>query len=234
MPCQRAYCSRMVEVSRVTRSKAEAMAAYDRMSRGYDRFAGRFEKRFREAGLADLAVQPGEQALELGYGTGTALIEIAEAAGATGQACGVDISSGMAAVASGAARRVGLGDRVGLVVGDAAALPYVDASFDAVFASFTLELFDTPEIPVVLGECRRVLRPGGRLGLVSMALPDRVPWTVHVYEWAHRHWPAAVDCRPIPTAELLEDAGFEETTRRRLTMWALPVDVVVSRSAGVA
>ena len=52
--------------------------------------------------------------------------------------------------------------------GSALHLPYATASFDAVFSAFMLDLIDTPGIPLALGEMRRVLKPGGRVGLVSM------------------------------------------------------------------
>ncbi|HRX82504.1 MAG TPA: class I SAM-dependent methyltransferase, partial [Pirellulaceae bacterium] len=67
---------------------------YDRISHAYDAIADAGEHRARERGLEALAVQPGERVLEIGYGTGHSLVELAKAVGATGRVCGVDISTG--------------------------------------------------------------------------------------------------------------------------------------------
>jgi ubiquinone/menaquinone biosynthesis C-methylase UbiE len=122
----------------------------------------------------------------------------------------------------------GLSGRMELVRGDAVELPWPDAGFDAAFLSFTLELFDTPAIPLVLAECGRVLRPGGRLGVVAMALRQPRSLMLRLYEWAHRRFPAAVDCRPVAVRTLIEQAGFAVTSREESSTWGLPVDIIVA------
>jgi len=157
-------------VLRVTRSKEIARQSYDRLSRWYDMLAASSEWKYTRLGLLMLAAQEGERILEIGFGTGNALLELARDVGSTGLINGIDISEGMLNIAAEKLENAGLSERVKLDCGDGADLPYDASEFDAVFMSFTLELFDTPEITVVLRECHRVLKPNGRMVVVAMVV----------------------------------------------------------------
>ena len=202
---------------------------YDRLSRWYDWFASS-EKHFTEIGLRMLKIQPGEKVLEIGFGAGQSLVVLAYAVEQSGKVYGVDISEGMFRVAQARIARAGLSSRVELHLGDAANLPFEDDFFDAIFISFTLELFDTPEIPLVLGECKRVLREDGRLGVVALEKKDCR--AVKIYEWFHARMPALVDCRPIHARKTIEAAGFELAEASEEAMWGLPVEIVIARKYG--
>ena len=197
----------------VRRSRAAARLAYDRGSR-WNRVEEPFERRAQAVGLELLRVQPGERVLELGCGAGGALVVLARAVGSAGRVVGLDLSPGMIVLAAARLRRAGLAKRAELVVADATSIPWPDVSFDALFMAFTLELFDTPEIPLVLAECRRVLRPGGRIGVVSLSRAAPVRWPTRLYERLHDRFPATLDCRPIHPRLALEAAGFEQARAR--------------------
>ncbi len=217
---------------RISRTKAQARASYDRMSRSYDLFAGAFERRLRTLALARLGIAEGEAVLEIGFGTGHALERIAAAVGARGRVCGIDISPGMAAVSRRRLARARLLERVALHCGDAAALPYTDESFDAAFMSFTLELFDTPEMPRVLGEVRRVLRPGGRLGVVSLSREEGTPPMLRLYEWLAQRMTQYIDCRPIYVERALREAGFTIAHSEEEKLWGLPAKIAIGARRG--
>lgn len=217
-------------VSRVNRSKEAARQSYNRLSRWYDLIAGSTEKKYRDWGLGKLSAQPGEKVLEIGFGTGHCLVALAKSVGPTGRVVGVDISDGMLAVARKRLQQEGLNERVELHSGDAAKLNFLEeGSLDGVFMSFTLELFDNPEIPRLLQECYRVLCPGGRVAIVSMTKTNPPGMAVRIYEWFHEHMPDYADCRPIFARQALEQSGFTIQDISISSMWGLPVEILLGK-----
>ena len=157
------------QVSRVSRSKDDAEKYYDRISVIYDWLGGIFERKHAEKALKYLEIENGEIVLEIGFGTGHCLQRIALSVGKTGKAYGVDISDRMLQITRKRLKKAGSIDRVELFNRDASKLPFSNETFDAVFMSFSLELFDTPEIQQLLNEVRRVLKVKGRLGVTSLS-----------------------------------------------------------------
>ncbi len=103
-------------------------------------------------------IEPGQTVLDLASGTGDPSISIARALGPGGAVTACDLTPEMLAVARRRADELELGNwRV--VAGDMVALPFADATFDAVTCRFGL-MFPTDRIACAT-EARRVLGPGG-------------------------------------------------------------------------
>jgi len=217
------------QILRVRRSKQVAKRSYDRLSRWYDLLAGSSEWKFTQLGLQMLSAAEGERVLEIGFGTGNALLELGRKVGPEGLVAGIDISEGMIKVAMRKLEKAEIETSFMLECGDGADLPYEEGDFDAVFMSFTLELFDTPEIPQVLKECHRVLRPNGRMVVVAMVKTSRDSIASRIYQWAHERLPDYVDCRPILLRSALKEAGFGIGQISERTMWGLPLEIVLAR-----
>jgi demethylmenaquinone methyltransferase/2-methoxy-6-polyprenyl-1,4-benzoquinol methylase len=217
-----------MQISRVKRTKHAAQVAYNRLSHVYDWLANPSEAKFINLGLEMLRAIPGETILEIGSGTGRAIVELCTQVGDQGSVHGLDLSQGMLKMARSRLSKTQLLTKVNLLAGDGARLPYKSESFSAVFISFTLELFDTPEIPTVLEECLRVLRPDGRLCLIAMMKKEHPGPIVRLYEWFHEHFPTYVDCRPIDVESIIHAAGFQLQNRQVRIMWGLPVEIVLA------
>jgi ubiquinone/menaquinone biosynthesis C-methylase UbiE len=218
-------------MSESTSSENPNRSFYDRISKAYDFITDSNEHVAREKGQNALALKSGESVLEIGFGPGRGLVDFANQVGESGKVCGLDISEGMVKVAQERLEKEHLASRAELTVGDGRHLPYGDDSFDAVFMSFTLELFDLTDIPTVLQQCKRVLRSGGRLGVVTMFAKDGAHGLQDLYKWLHRHFPHAIDCQPIQADKFIEEAGFKINSREEMNIWSLPVLILVAEAS---
>jgi ubiquinone/menaquinone biosynthesis C-methylase UbiE len=202
---------------------------YDRLSSIYDLISGRSEGIPRSTGLAKLRINSGECVLEIGAGTGTALQELIRSTAPGGKVFGIDLSTGMLKRTRQRLTRADGTRPANLCCGDACWLPFLTSSLEAIFMSFTLELFSPSEIPLVLKECRRILTPAGRIGVVSLSGVGPDTWMRRAYEWSHRRFPTWVDCRPILVKEALSGAGFHIHDSTCQSMCGLPVEIVIAQ-----
>jgi demethylmenaquinone methyltransferase/2-methoxy-6-polyprenyl-1,4-benzoquinol methylase len=119
---------------------------------------------WRSAVAKAVAARPGERVLDLAAGTATSSLPFA-AAGAHVVPC--DFSLGM--LAEGRKRR----PQLPFTAGDATALPFADASFDAVTISFGLR--NVQDMDAALAQMLRVTKPGGRLVVCEFSHPAWAP-----------------------------------------------------------
>jgi len=201
---------------------------YDRISGLYDRLFDPFEGRLRDEALRWLEARPGERIVELGVGTGRALLPLAEGVGARGSVVGLDQAQAMLARAARRVRRSPSGAALLLVRARIPPIPLAPASCDAAFMSFTLELFSPPLAEQILAETRRVLRPGGRLALCTLWKSLRPGWMERGYVWGHRLAPRLLDCAPIDLDSLLQQAEYALLRAETRSLAGIPVRLALA------
>src|SRR5688500_14374721 len=114
--------------------------------------------RFEYEALLDavVALEPGMSILDAGCGSGSYLASIRDRIGTNGYLIGLDLSG----VNVAHALNIGAAPD-GMVAGSVTMLPFCDRSLDAIWCANTLQYFVDRELPAVLEEFRRVVRPGG-------------------------------------------------------------------------
>jgi arsenite methyltransferase len=119
--------------------------------------------------VADL--DEGEVVLDLGSGGGIDVILSAKRVGSTGTAYGLDMTDEMLALARRNARDAGA-TNVHFLKGVIEQIPLPASSVDVVISNCVINL--SVDKPAVLAEIRRVLKPGGRVGIADIVAEDRL------------------------------------------------------------
>ena len=163
--------------------KRHALELFEGLPSGYDRVGAVMsfgqDPRWRRALVQAIDPQPGQRVLDVATGTGMVAFALAQR-GCT--VVGLDQSTQMLAAARAKlGRQPSVADRVTFAQGQAERLPYEDASFDALTFTYLLRYVD--DRAATVAELARVVRPGGRIGMLEFGVPGspaaRMLWRVH-------------------------------------------------------
>lgn len=165
--------------------------------------------------------------LDVGCGTATLLAMLSRDPRAE-RLVGLDYSPSMIRQAAQKRERLESREKLGLVVGDAERLPFVDAVFDVVTCCNSFHHY--PHQQVAISEFRRVLRPGGMLILIDGFRDNVVGWVVFDVavtlverDVHHAAW--------SEVRRMAEQAGFERIRQEKMNVLA-PLLVTTALVAG--
>jgi ubiquinone/menaquinone biosynthesis C-methylase UbiE len=183
---------------------------YDLTAWFFDTFWFRGQWRELRQQTAALArVQPGEQVLDVGCGTGTLALEVAHCVGQAGRVVGIDPSPEQIARArTKAARRLGPNAPIEFQDGVIEQLAFPDQAFDVVLSTLMMHHLPAPLKRQGLVEIARVLKPGGRLVIADFTRKQE-----RVGRAARFH---AGGSSLHALAALVSDAGFSDVESEEL------------------
>lgn len=203
------------DILRAPISPEKAREIYDFFSKFYDLIAQSHSESIRRA-LDKAEIKEGLTVLEVGFGTGQTLVELAKRVGDAGKVYGIDISPNMLEKARKRISKYGFSGRIDIRPGDARKLPYSDGMFDLVFSSYMFDLIDTPEIQTILLEIKRVLKPRGKLVLVNLTKGEDCysMLVTKVWESVYKCCSSILGgCRPVLLKPHVEKLGFKNVER---------------------
>ncbi|HET8980275.1 MAG TPA: class I SAM-dependent methyltransferase [Solirubrobacteraceae bacterium] len=164
--------------------KRHALQLFSGLPRQYDRMGALLsfgqDPRWRRALVRAVAPRPGQRILDVATGTGMVAAELVRRGGC--DVVGIDQSDAMLGAARARLSAAPeLAAHVTLMRGEAERLPFGDGEFDGLTFTYLLRYVD--DRAATMRELARVVRPGGRIGMVEFGVPGtpalRALWRAH-------------------------------------------------------
>lgn len=194
---------------------------YDKLAPVYDRLMV-FEGRAKSFALENLQLSIGNVVLDVGLGTGKELEFIQRRVGQTGKVVGLDISDRML-------RKARRTPEVGLCQADGEFIPFVNGKFDRLYCAYVLDLVPLRNLDRWLDGFLRVVKPGGRVVLVSLTEGENKTSKLVVWIWKTLYEISPMvcgGCRPLQLTRLASMAGFRIIHRKVVVQLGLPSEVL--------
>lgn len=190
------------------------------------------DKYWRSKSLKECHVTEWKRVLDVACGTADFSLQVARKGAA--EVVGVDVSEMMVKLGKEKVEKANLQEKVHLMMGDCASLPFPENSFDAVTVAFGVRNF--AQRATSLQEIQRVLKPDGELVILEFSTPKHFPikqlYQFYFKRWlpfvgglisgdkaAYRYLPESVYAFPQGEAFMqeLSAAGLREPRQRRMT-----------------
>jgi ubiquinone/menaquinone biosynthesis C-methylase UbiE len=194
---------------------------YSRVARVYDAWTFFTESRSLRLALDSVAIRDGESVLEVAVGTGVTFREILRR-NARGRNVGIDLTEAMLRRARRKAEDSGANFE--LRQADARSLPFPDAAFDVVVNANMLGVVPESMFDAILSEMFRVLRPGGRVVIVTMMRP-RSRLSSMVYR-VGAIWLGG--WRDVDVEPFVRRAGFDAIRRHTVEQLGIPSEILTA------
>ena len=205
---------------------------------------------FGDALVQELRLRPDCRVLDVAAGSGEPALDVAGQV-PDGRVVLTDISAGMLRVAEEKASARGLRN-LDFEVCDAAALPFGENTFDAVYCRFGLMFF--PVMFAAVSEMARTAKPGARVGAVVWGRAAENPWASLILGTIARHrelpippagTPGLFRCAPTGfMTRMFNDAGLADVAERKVSTdlvfespenyWEFMTDIATTVAMGLA
>ena len=200
---------------------------YDRMAAFYPLSTMFFHSRAHRCALAVSGLQDGMRVLEVATGSGEMFRRLVRA-NASGATVGVDLSPKMAARTQRTAQRKYPAAQAHCQAVDARQMPFREASFDAIFCCYLLELLAADDITATLGEFHRILRDRAHLTMVLIGQNTAAFNAIYrvLGKLAPAFWGRQVEQR---APQMIQSERFEIVADRSVRQTFYPSRVLVVR-----